>query len=244
MRLLHGPKTPVSSGLGQEPHRGTHPFPRLPPAPSTSARSRRLRGPVANCSRCTVLLQPGPLRWERKEQVMPAPPAKQIPSHDRAAPLAAAPPAPPGPRRAAAWESLQACRRARGPLQGEPTAGFPSRSSGLLTPSHLAPAALPELALPLPFRQPPPCWGCGASLLPAAFCKQPTGRAFVLCTSRSRCGVSPTHRVSRLNPAELWGRSCSCFCAPRPERKQTQSFEARHRCFGLAGEEGDDESSH
>ncbi|XP_017373681.1 atherin-like [Cebus imitator] len=170
MGPLHGPKTPVSSGLRQEPHRGTHPFPGLPltpppphaprpppPAPRASARSGRLRAPVANCPRCTVPLQPGPLRLERKEQVLAAPPAKQIASHDRAAPLAAALPAPPGRRRVAAWESLQGCRRARGPSPRRTHRGLPLWLQRPLDPTppgtcgsartHPAPTFLPAPTL-------------------------------------------------------------------------------------------------
>nr|XP_035159499.1 uncharacterized protein LOC103793597 isoform X3 [Callithrix jacchus] len=240
MGPLHGPKTRVSSGLGQEPPRGTRPFPGLPlalprglggcvrgsrtalgarPRPSQarfagSARSKFWRRPLQS----TSPLRTVQLRWLQPRQ----------PRLDGDGPQ---------PGRA----SKPAGGRA-GAVQGAPTAGFPSRSSGLLTPPHLAPAALPGLALPLPSRQPSPCRVFGASLLPAEFCKQPTGRAFGLCTSRSRCGVTPTRCIWRLNPAELWGRSCSCLGAPRPERKQRQSFAARHRCFGLAGKtdkEGD-----
>ncbi|XP_035159502.1 uncharacterized protein LOC103793597 isoform X8 [Callithrix jacchus] len=233
MGPLHGPKTRVSSGLGQEPPRGTRPFPGLPlalprglggcvrgsrtalgarPRPSQarfagSARSKFWRRPLQS----TSPLRTVQLRWLQPRQ----------PRLDGDGPQ---------PGRA----SKPAGGRA-GAVQGAPTAGFPSRSSGLLTPPHLAPAALPGLALPLPSRQPSPCRVFGASLLPAEFCKQPTGRAFGLCTSRSRCGVTPTRCIWRLNPAELWGRSCSCLGAPRPERKQRQSFAARHRCFGLAG---------
>ncbi|XP_054113147.1 uncharacterized protein LOC103793597 isoform X2 [Callithrix jacchus] len=232
MGPLHGPKTRVSSGLGQEPPRGTRPFPGLPlalprglggcvrgsrtalgarPRPSQarfagSARSKFWRRPLQS----TSPLRTVQLRWLQPRQ----------PRLDGDGPQ---------PGRA----SKPAGGRA-GAVQGAPTAGFPSRSSGLLTPPHLAPAALPGLALPLPSRQPSPCRVFGASLLPAEFCKQPTGRAFGLCTSRSRCGVTPTRCIWRLNPAELWGRSCSCLGAPRPERKQRQSFAARHRCFGLA----------